>query len=86
MYILTNDRSSYVDDLKKALKAVGWKKIVTTADLEYNAEQMDVNMAIDMDIARRAAVFIGNGWSSFTSNIVHRRLVDGKEPISIRFY
>jgi hypothetical protein len=25
-------------------------------------------------------------WSSFTSNIVHRRLVDGHPPISIRFY
>ena len=78
---------------------------ITTKDLEWDQEQKDVGMAVDMEFARRAAVFIGNGvspfyisddceiaadltcfqWSTLTSNIVHRRLVDGKEPISIRF-
>ncbi|KAF8910488.1 hypothetical protein CPB84DRAFT_1842499 [Gymnopilus junonius] len=86
LYLLTNDKSGWVDQLKEVFKRHGWRTIVTTWDLELDAEQKDVGMGVDMDIARRAAVFIGNGWSSFTSNIVHRRLVDGKEPISIRFY
>ncbi|KAF8895225.1 hypothetical protein BD779DRAFT_1498249 [Infundibulicybe gibba] len=78
MYLLTNE--------KAALKRDGWHTIVTSDDLELDEEGVDANMAIDMDIARKAAVLIGNGWSSFTSNIIHRRLVDGKEPISIRFW
>ncbi|KAL0568818.1 hypothetical protein V5O48_013162 [Marasmius crinis-equi] len=86
MYLLTNDQGEFLDDLKNALRQDGWHTIRTSKDLILDQDQTDVNMAIDMDIARRAAVFIGNGWSSFTSNIVHRRLKDGKEPISIRFF
>ncbi|KAF9258031.1 hypothetical protein L218DRAFT_878110 [Marasmius fiardii PR-910] len=86
LYLLTNAKEKYLSGLKEILKGEGWHTIVTSKDLVLNAEQMDVNMAIDMELARRAALFIGNGWSSFTSNIVHRRLVDGNKPISIRFW
>ncbi|KAJ6622714.1 hypothetical protein B0H10DRAFT_2162713 [Mycena sp. CBHHK59/15] len=48
------------------------------------ALRADGCMAVDMELARRAAVFIGNGWSSLTSNIIHQRLVDNREHISIR--
>ncbi|KAJ3997930.1 hypothetical protein F5050DRAFT_1874178 [Lentinula boryana] len=86
LYLLTNEESEWLDQLKDTLQNDGWHTIKTSRDLTLDQEQTDVNMAVDMDIARKAAVFIGNGWSSFTSNIVHRRLVDGKEDISIRFY
>ncbi|KAJ7170659.1 hypothetical protein C8R43DRAFT_980371 [Mycena crocata] len=86
LYILTNEHDEWLGNLKDALEKDRWTTIVTSHDLELDAEQIDVSMAVDMDIARRAAVFIGNGWSSFTSNIVHRRLVDGRLPLSIRFY
>ncbi|KAJ6505979.1 hypothetical protein DFH09DRAFT_285655 [Mycena vulgaris] len=87
LYILTNEHDEWLEELKNALKKEQWETIVTSHELELlDSEQIDVSMAVDMDIARRAAVFIGNGWSSFTSNIVHRRLVDGKIPMSIRFY
>ncbi|KAL0570566.1 hypothetical protein V5O48_011385, partial [Marasmius crinis-equi] len=86
MYLLTNAKGEWLAGLKRKLQDEGWHSIVTSKDLVLNADQMDANMAIDMDLARRAAVFIGNGWSSFTSNIVHRRLVDGKKPISTRFW
>ncbi|GLB38601.1 hypothetical protein LshimejAT787_0504660 [Lyophyllum shimeji] len=86
MYLLTNEKGEWIEKLKKALKKDGWHTIVTSNDLELDSEGVDTGMAIDMDIARKAAVFVGNGWSSFTSNINHRRLVDGKEPISIRFW
>ncbi|KAF8967035.1 hypothetical protein BDZ97DRAFT_1916991 [Flammula alnicola] len=86
LYIMSNDGTAWLDVLKKTLRKDGWGRIVTSRDLELTAEQKDVGVAVDMDIGRRSAVFIGNGWSSFTSNVVHRRLLDGKEPISIRFW
>lgn len=87
LYLLTNEKGQWLNDLLAAFKADGWTTIRTSRDLVLeNVEQTEVAMAIDMDIARRAGVFVGNGWSSFTSNIVHRRLVDGKPPSSIRFY
>ncbi|TFK40449.1 hypothetical protein BDQ12DRAFT_679432 [Crucibulum laeve] len=86
LYLLTNDDSDWLDRLKDVLQKDGWHTVVTSRELVLDQEEKDVGMAVDMDIARRAAVFIGNGWSSFTSNILHRRLVDGKEWISNRFY
>ncbi|KAF8961932.1 hypothetical protein BDZ97DRAFT_1663420 [Flammula alnicola] len=86
LFLLTNDKSGWVDSMRPLLKREGWNTIVTTKELVLDQEQNDVNMAVDMEFARKAAVFIGNGWSSFTSNIVHRRLVDGRDPITIRFF
>jgi len=61
MYILTNDRGEFMDQLKQTLRRDGWPTIVTGADLTLDQEQIGVSMAVDMDIARQAAVFIGNG-------------------------
>ncbi|KIY66967.1 hypothetical protein CYLTODRAFT_354117 [Cylindrobasidium torrendii FP15055 ss-10] len=87
LYLLTNEKGEWLDRLLDALGQDGWPTIRTSRELVLEGvEQKEVAMAVDMDIARRASVFIGNGWSSFTSSIVHRRLVDGKKPESIRFY
>lgn len=61
MYLLTNEKGPWLQQMKDALKNDGWNTIVTSSDLVLNDEQMDVNMAVDMEIARKAAVFIGNG-------------------------
>ncbi|KAJ7816256.1 hypothetical protein B0H13DRAFT_2257990 [Mycena leptocephala] len=84
LYILTNEKSAWINALKKALQQEGWT-VATSQDLVLDAEQMDVSMAVDMEIARRAAVFVGNGWSSFTSNIVYQRLLNKRQPVTIRF-
>ncbi|KAJ6584427.1 hypothetical protein B0H19DRAFT_925036 [Mycena capillaripes] len=84
LYLLTNEHGPWLEEIKTELRAAGWYTIVTTRDLLLDVEQEDVSMAIDMQFARKSAVFIGNGWSSFTSNIIHQRLVDGREPLSIR--
>ncbi|KAF8956990.1 hypothetical protein BDZ97DRAFT_1763272 [Flammula alnicola] len=86
LYMLTNDESEWLDEVKQSMKADGWRVIATSRDLRLDREGKDVGMAVDMEIARKASIFIGNGWSSFTSNILHRRLVDGKIPMSNRFY
>ncbi|KAJ7776783.1 hypothetical protein DFH07DRAFT_865639 [Mycena maculata] len=84
LYLLTNEEGEWLDELLAAVRVQGWATVATSRDLVLDPEQEEVGMAVDMEIARRAAVFLGNGWSSFTSNVVHQRLVDGKEPISIR--
>ncbi|PBK67264.1 hypothetical protein ARMSODRAFT_889233 [Armillaria solidipes] len=87
MYLLTNEKGQWLDELREALRVEGWNTIRTSRNLVWDsAEQKELSMAVDMDIARRAAVFVGNGWSTFSSNIVHRRLVDGKKPMSTRFF
>ncbi|KAF7317534.1 hypothetical protein MKEN_00840200 [Mycena kentingensis (nom. inval.)] len=84
VYLLTNESGVFLDELVAALRAAGWSTVVTTRDLRLTVEQRDVSMAVDMEIARRAAAFIGNPWSSFTSNVIHQRLVAGHDPNSIR--
>lgn len=86
MYILTNAKRDWIDSFGKKLKNEGWSTIVSTKDQKLDDEQTEVGMAVDMEIGRKAAVFIGNGWSSFTSNVVHRRLVDKREPVATRFW
>lgn len=39
--------------------------------------ERDWKVAVDIELARRAEVFIGNGYSSLTSQIVALRLADG---------
>ncbi|KAF8645181.1 hypothetical protein AX16_008008 [Volvariella volvacea WC 439] len=86
LYLLTNEESDWLDQLKEALRKDGWHTLRTSRDLVLDQEQTDVNMAVDMDIARQAAVFIGNGWSSYTSNIVHRRMIDDRKSTVSSFY
>jgi len=64
MYILTNQAGDWLDELKRELQKDGYNTIVTSRDLVLDQDQIGVNMAIDMDISRRAAVFIGNGVSA----------------------
>ncbi|KAF8506206.1 hypothetical protein JB92DRAFT_735256 [Gautieria morchelliformis] len=45
-----------------------------------------VGLAVDMVIAARAEVFIGNGWSSYTANINLLRMAHGALRASIRFW
>ena len=63
IFLLTNDHTSWVEELKVKLKGLGWYTVVSTQDLELDQEQKDVGLAVDMDFARKAAVFIGNGVS-----------------------
>ncbi|KAF6744715.1 hypothetical protein DFP72DRAFT_927787 [Ephemerocybe angulata] len=87
LYILTNAKSQWLDDFIVRLEKEHKWRIITTNDLTFgDSQEKDVGMAVDMELARKSAIFMGNGWSSFTSNILHRRLVDKKIPISNRFF
>ncbi|KAJ7247579.1 hypothetical protein C8J57DRAFT_1240903 [Mycena rebaudengoi] len=85
VYISTNEKGGWINEVKAALGKDGWA-VSSSQDLLLDAEQLGVSMAIDMEIASRAAVFVGNGISSFTGNIVYKRLAEGRHPMSIRFW
>lgn len=78
LYILTNDKSEWMDEFTQKLKhSHGWK-ILTSNDIVFgDSQEKDVGMAVDMDLARRAAMFMGNG--------VSRRLVYSSVNLRLRF-
>jgi hypothetical protein len=105
LYVLTNADADWVREFTASLvQEDGWGTVVGTPDLSLDEQMIEVGFAVDMEIARRAEVFIGNGvrypvpcsdrrarltnvqWSSFTSNIVHRRLVDKRPSLATRFW
>ncbi|KAI6110436.1 hypothetical protein EDD16DRAFT_1611231 [Pisolithus croceorrhizus] len=85
VYVLSNERAWALGELKNALKDDGWEDVVSTVDLHLDAEQHHVSMAVDMAIAERAEVFIGNGFSSLSSNVVLLRMAKGMDVRSNRF-
>jgi hypothetical protein len=64
LYILTNARSQWLDEFTARLEKEHFWRIVTSHDIVHgNAQEKDAGMAIDMDLARRSAMFMGNGVS-----------------------
>lgn len=62
LYVLTNGGREWLGELKEMLEETGdWDIILTSRDLSLTFEQQYVAQAIDMAVAERAAVFIGNG-------------------------
>lgn len=80
IYIMTNAVDPWLAQLKQALRLhERWESISSSRDLTLTREQREVSRALDMLIARRAQVFIGNGVCSsilFTSpHEIHLRAV-----------
>ncbi|KAF8735790.1 hypothetical protein RHS02_06416, partial [Rhizoctonia solani] len=88
IFVANNAEDEYLADLRQELVADGWEadNIVTSKDLRLNWQATSVSNVVDMAILARAEVFIGNGWSSMTSNIVMRRLTTGQTPASTRLW
>jgi hypothetical protein len=85
VYVLSNEWAWALGELKDALAKDGWTDVVSTVDVQLDAEQYYVSMAVDMAIAARAEVFVGNGFSSLSSNVILLRLAKGMDPSSNRF-
>ncbi|KAI0781336.1 hypothetical protein BD413DRAFT_464016 [Trametes elegans] len=87
VYIMTNGAVGWVEELKTALGASGrWTHVASSRDLVLSWEQKYVAQAVDMLVGQRAQVFIGNGWSSLTGNIVVMRHANGFRADSTRFW
>jgi len=77
IYIMTNAPAAWILDLKAALSAAGqWENVVSSRDLIVNQEQEYVKQAVDMLIGQRAQVFIGNGFSSMTGQVIMLRMAN----------
>lgn len=62
IYVLTNEKGEWLDELIDSLRNDGWSSVRTTREIILETtEQKEVAMAVDMDIARRAGLFVGNG-------------------------
>ena len=75
VYIATNGKREWAEELKEALwNASDWEAVVSSRDVELTNEQVYVAQAVDMAIAERAAVFIGNGVRDDLLRLIHPRI------------
>lgn len=63
VYVLTNAWGWWLNGLKSALQADGWDDLKSSLDIHLDAAQTYVAMAVDMAIAEKAEIFVGNGVS-----------------------
>ncbi|KAF9219945.1 hypothetical protein BS17DRAFT_788327 [Gyrodon lividus] len=87
IYIMTNGDVEWLKQLKEALMEVKkWNAVVSSRDLRLGWEAKHVSQTVDMLVGQRAQVFIGNGFSSLTSNIVMFRMLRELPPEDTRFW
>ena len=63
VFLMMNAKRDRQETMKRLLRAEGFNTVVTTKDLVVDSEEMEVGVIADMEFARRAAVFVGNGVS-----------------------
>ncbi|KAJ7063857.1 hypothetical protein C8F01DRAFT_1129596 [Mycena amicta] len=89
IFIATNGDAHWLAGLTHRLKndLVG-VQVSSSRDFQatMTLEERAVDMAVDMAVLQAAEVFIGNGWSSLTSNVVQLRLAGGRQPWTCRFW
>ncbi|KAH7910291.1 hypothetical protein BJ138DRAFT_1153235 [Hygrophoropsis aurantiaca] len=87
LYIMTNGPAPWVEELKKSFALDSeWEQISSSRDLTLTWEQKFISQGLDMFVAQRAQILIGNGWSSLTSNVVMLRMAHGMPSDSNRFW
>ncbi|KAI0372005.1 hypothetical protein BV20DRAFT_135882 [Pilatotrama ljubarskyi] len=87
VYVMTNASPSWVSKLKAALrKNYEWTHVASSRDLFLTPEQKYVAQAIDMLIAQRAQVFVGNGFSTLSGMVVMLRMANGVPPDATRHW
>jgi len=87
LFVLTNGEREWVAELKAALGEMeGMKQVTTSRDLVLTWEQKYIAQAVDMAVAERAQMFIGNGWSSMTTNILLLRSKNNNPIRTNRFW
>ncbi|KAI0652636.1 hypothetical protein C8Q79DRAFT_112381 [Trametes meyenii] len=87
LHVMTNGDAAFIRELKAALhRAQTWQSVTSSRDMVLNWEQKYVAQAVDMLVAQRAQVFIGNGWSTLTSNVVMLRMANRFPADSTRFW
>lgn len=71
VYVMTNGPTEWVEELKSKIMALGgWDGVATSRDLALIPEQKYIAQAVDMAVAMRSQVFIGNGVGSLSYHSV----------------
>ncbi|EJD43018.1 hypothetical protein AURDEDRAFT_114870 [Auricularia subglabra TFB-10046 SS5] len=90
VYIASDADDAVVEELKRNLLddegGRKWKVVSTSKDLILMGAENDVRQTIEIEIARRAALFVGSGFSTTSSAVVALRLAQGSLPRTIRFF
>ncbi|KAI1798153.1 hypothetical protein LXA43DRAFT_11575 [Ganoderma leucocontextum] len=87
VYIMTNGSPSWVSNLKAALRAKHpWAHVASSRDLVLTPEQKYVSQALDVLVAQRAQVFIGNGFSTLSGMAMMLRMANGVAPDASRHW
>jgi len=87
VYVMTNEKADWLEQLWVALGEIKeWDAVVTSRDMSLSWEAKPVGQAVDMLIGQKAEVFIGNGFSSLTSNVAMFRMLQGLPPHDTRFW
>ena len=60
LYILTNNKTGWINTMIPFSQTHGWYNVVTTQDSELDEEWKEGGMAVSTEYAHKAAVFIGN--------------------------
>ncbi|KAF8167299.1 hypothetical protein B0H34DRAFT_681296 [Crassisporium funariophilum] len=63
-----------------------WEVVSTSRDLVLGWEEAPVGRAIDTYVAHRSELFLGNGFSSLTGNVVMLRKMGPFDPVQTRFW
>jgi hypothetical protein len=63
VYVMTNGHGGWLKELRRTLLSDGWEDVKSSVDTQLDMAQTHVAMAVDMAIAEKAEVFIGNGVS-----------------------
>ena len=81
LYIMTNGPTPWVEELKSALaQNMSWDHVGSSRDLKMTWEEKFVAQALDMYVAQRAQVFIGNGVSvpcSYRNSCTESGMISG---------
>ncbi|WVR09242.1 hypothetical protein IAU60_006306 [Kwoniella sp. DSM 27419] len=87
VYILTDAEDAWVQEIRMWLQSEGWDNVwIGKEDVYPDWQDKEVGVAVDMEVGRRAGVFVGNGFSTTSSNIVLLRSRDGVHPDLTQFW
>ncbi|KAJ7364733.1 hypothetical protein DFH08DRAFT_950296 [Mycena albidolilacea] len=86
VYMATNGEAVWVGEIADRLRAEGWALVGSSLDMQLARDEQAVSQAVDMGVLVAAETFIGNGFSSVTSNVVQLRLAGGRHVNTNRFW
>ncbi|KAJ2918803.1 hypothetical protein MD484_g1638, partial [Candolleomyces efflorescens] len=80
--LLSNGWPSFLLELSAALEKDGWQVVDPDERVRHKVAEKrakDIDVAVDMALAEKAEMFLGNGFSTLTGNVNLMRMLDGED-------